>query len=192
MAKICSWKQGKHGYFGTVQGKIENCNKWLWRMYINLWNLRSRTISEAIRNMSPENPMAFHCVVQQGHSPPVLFLMEESRFADTAAGGCDCIRRCWLPSLPTSCGKSRIRMWWYCCLPHGSQVAEQECTVKKTLSYSKERAIVVMQKGTTVQKSLLENGSLLPCVTFYVNEHDLTFQGKVRLLRDVFSGLRSL
>lgn len=56
----------------------------------------------------------------------------------------------------------------------------------------KERVILVMQKCTTVQKSLLKNGSLLSYVIIYVNEHDLTFQGKVRLLCDVFSDVSSL
>lgn len=159
-------------------------------MYTCLWNLRSRTIYEAIRNMSPENPMVFHCIIQQ-QTLFSCFLRGGRRYVNTAAGGCDYIRRCWLPSLPTSCGKIRMRRWW-CCLPHGSQVAEQNALLRKFFHIRKERVVSVMQKCTTAQKILPKYGSLLPYVTIYVNEHDLTFKGKVKWLCDVFSDVRAL
>jgi len=65
-----------------------------------------------------------------------LFWKEIRRFAHAAVESGDCSRRCWLHSLPASCGKSRVRRRW-CCLPHCSQVAKQKCTVKKILAYSK-------------------------------------------------------
>jgi hypothetical protein len=54
--------------------------------------------------------------------------------------------------------------------------------LRRIFRIRKEGDIFVMQKCTTAQKSrraCWKNGSLLPWVTIYVNEHDLTFQSKV-------------